>query len=144
MHLMRAVLIACAVLAATAAERKGTSQHLWQDTETTTVLWRLCSSGQANELRALLNDQPEAVHTRSSDGRGPLWWAFENKQDEVAQLLLEAGANPDEKDADGNKPDELTNGPGLTQWAKEMLEEKRREVDEMDGGVDEDDYGYDD
>ena len=129
-------------------EKKGTSQHLWRDTELTTQLWRLCSSGNTAELEALIEDKPEALTARAGDGRGPLWWAFENKQDKVVALLLGKGASPDEQDADGKKPDELTNGVGLTAYAKALLEQKRREVEEMDAGITDegDDFedGYDD
>ena len=141
-EMMRSILLACVVLMAVAD--KGTNTHLWSDTETTTQLWRLCSSGSVQELAAMIEDQPDVVHIRASDGRGPLWWAIENKQDGITKLLLEHGANPEERDVDGKKAEELTDGPSLTQWAKELLAQKTRELEEMDGAADEEDYGYDD
>lgn len=41
------------------------------------------------QLQALIDSRPEAVHMRPSDGRGPLFWAYEYNQPEIAQFLIE-------------------------------------------------------
>ena len=38
--------------------------------------------------------------SRAADGRGPLFWATEYKQEEMIALLKEAGADENAKDAD--------------------------------------------
>ena len=53
------------------------------------------------------------VHVRSSDGRGPLWWAYEYGHREIVDLLVSAGADESARDATGMLPNELyTAGAG--------------------------------
>eukprot|EP01063_Lacrimia_lanifica_P027588 TRINITY_DN3891_c1_g3_i2.p1 TRINITY_DN3891_c1_g3~~TRINITY_DN3891_c1_g3_i2.p1 ORF type:complete len:144 (+),score=78.13 TRINITY_DN3891_c1_g3_i2:69-500(+) len=133
----------CALLVcASAVERKGTNQHLWADSEQTTTLWRLISSNSKDELKTLLDDKPQALFTRSGDGRGPLWWAYEYGQDDIVKLLVEAGANEDEEDADGKKPKDVRT-IGRTEYEKKRQEEVEAELNAADeGDYDEEDYDY--
>ena len=121
--MLKVLAVICAVLAivATAAPGKGTSQELWQDTEFTTNLWSVISSGNIEELRSILESNPDGSRVRSSDGRGPLWWAFEYKRDEMVQLLIDSGASPNERDADGNRPNEVK-GVGPTDFMKQRMD----------------------
>jgi hypothetical protein len=114
-------LLLCAILCAVvciATSNKGTSQDAWQDTEFTTNLWSIISSGNTEELRSILETGPDVSRARSSDGRGPLWWAYEYKREEMVQMLLDAGASPTERDADGKTPDQVKN-VGPTDFMKE-------------------------
>ena len=52
-------------------------------------------------LRFFIQKTPLVVHTRSGDGRGPLWWAYEFKRKEIVDMLLAAGADPAAKDTNG-------------------------------------------
>ena len=45
---------------------------------------------------------PSVVHIRASDGRGPLWWAYEYGQTAAIELMLAAGVDPEAKDSDVN------------------------------------------
>ncbi len=112
--------VLCAVSIA-APSNKGTSQELWQDTEFTTNLWSVISGGNLEELRGILESNGDASRARSSDGRGPLWWAYEYKREEMAQLLIEFGASLEERDADGNRPNELKN-VGPTDYMKQRAD----------------------
>jgi hypothetical protein len=99
------------------AEKKGTSKHLWVDNELTTHMWQTINQQNHEELEGILATNPETANIRSSDGRGPLWWAYEIRDQAGVELLLAAGANPNEKDADGRTPSEVV--PGATQYAQE-------------------------
>ena len=62
---------------------------------------RLVPVPQVEALRFFLQKTPLVVHTRSGDGRGPLWWAYEFKRKEIVDMLLAAGADPAAKDTNG-------------------------------------------
>lgn len=65
----RFAVIGCLVLGALADQDEST----WADTETTTKLWQLISSGDAEALGALIEDDASVAVARAADGRGPLW-----------------------------------------------------------------------
>ena len=117
-----AVAAIAVVVDAAKAKSKGTSQGKWADTEFTTYLWQTVASGNADELEDLLATNPEAANTRSGDGRGPLWWAYEQNDERMIKLLIDAGASESERDGDGNKPSEVKRGP--TKYAQEVRYEQ--------------------
>nr|ACI16017.1 hypothetical protein [Bodo saltans] len=80
-------------------------------------MWSIISSGNVEELKNLLESNQELANVRSGDGRGPLWWAYEYQHPEMVQVLLAAGANPAERDADGKRASEV-NGVGPTEFMK--------------------------
>eukprot|EP00520_Triparma_pacifica_P006366 CAMPEP_0118656832 /NCGR_PEP_ID=MMETSP0785-20121206/13691_1 /TAXON_ID=91992 /ORGANISM="Bolidomonas pacifica, Strain CCMP 1866" /LENGTH=786 /DNA_ID=CAMNT_0006549701 /DNA_START=629 /DNA_END=2989 /DNA_ORIENTATION=- len=80
---------------------------VWEDTETTTRLWELISVGDVDELNAWLNAVPSAAYARSADGRGPMFWAFENKNQDVVKLLMSRGVRTSDKDKDGKTPRDM-------------------------------------
>lgn len=59
----------------------------WANTESTTLLYQLIQSNDVSTLEDLLAAQPDAVHMRSEDGRGPLWWAHEFDREEIIDVL---------------------------------------------------------
>lgn len=115
------VLLAVAAVLVVANNNKGTSQDQWQDTEFTTNMWQIISSGNMEELKSLLESNSELATIRSSDGRGPLWWAYEYQQPEMVQLLLDNGASGNERDADGKRPSEVSD-VGPTEFMKQKRE----------------------
>ncbi|GMH61259.1 hypothetical protein TrRE_jg1116, partial [Triparma retinervis] len=80
---------------------------VWENTETTTRLWELISAGDVGELRAWFNAVPSAAYARSEDGRGPMFWAFENKNEDIVGLLMEKGVRTTDKDKDGKTPRDM-------------------------------------
>merc|ERR1711871_683199 len=76
----------------------------WRDTASTTRMWNLIHDNDIEALKAWIEEEPEAVHIRSSDGRGPLWWAYEHRNKKIVKLLKNNGADPKAKDKDGLKP----------------------------------------
>jgi dolichyl-diphosphooligosaccharide---protein glycosyltransferase len=47
--------------------------NTWADTEETTLMWRLITTNQVDELRTMLAEEPTLAFVRSKDGRGPMW-----------------------------------------------------------------------
>ena len=79
----------------------------WTNDDTTTVLWELVSNGRVDELRTLLAQVPHAAHSRSEDGRGPMFWAYEYGQSAVIDLLKSVGVSEDRTDSQGLKPSDM-------------------------------------
>lgn len=61
----------------------------------------MVKNNDLNTMRALIDAAPNVVHARSSDGRGPLWWAYEFKREGMKQLLIKRGCDPESKDRFG-------------------------------------------
>ena len=78
----------------------------WQNTEETTRLWNMINQNDLEGLQNWIDIEPYVVRLRSEDGRGPLWWAYEQKRKDIISLLLASGADPEAKDAQGIKPRE--------------------------------------
>ena len=81
--------------------------NTWEDTEDTTMMWKLISSNAIEELRSWLDAEPHKAFVRSKDGRGPMWWAFEHRNEEITKLLMKAGVPHTDRDADGYTPVDL-------------------------------------
>ena len=50
-------------------------------------MWNLISQNRNKELKAWIDEDPEVVHIRSSDGKGPLFWAYEYGNKKLVRLL---------------------------------------------------------
>ena len=79
----------------------------WEDTEETTELWRIITSGEITDLERVIRSNPILGHIRSSDGRGPMWWAFEHRKQEMVKMLMQHGVSHSERDKDGLTPVDL-------------------------------------
>lgn len=77
---------------------------VWEDNEETTLLWKFISDNNVKELLSHLADYPEDAHRRSSDGRGPMWWAHEYSRGNVIRVLKKLGVSSSLKDASGMTP----------------------------------------
>ena len=82
----------------------------WQDTEDTTRMWKLINDGDIEGLASWLDAEPHKAFIRSVDGRGPMWWAFEKKNEAVVKLLMGKGVPYSDKDAKGITPKDLLQG----------------------------------
>ena len=82
----------------------------WQDTEDTTLMWTLITNNQVDELKAWLEEDPTVAFIRSRDGRGPMWWAFEQRNEEVTKLLMSKGVPHTDRDSKGLTPMDLLEG----------------------------------
>ena len=82
----------------------------WEDTEDTTLMWTLINENLVNDLQAWLKEDPSAAFIRSGDGRGPMWWAFEQRNEEITKILMKAGVPHTDRDAKGLSPMDLLEG----------------------------------
>jgi len=78
--------------------------NVWEDNEATTILWKLISDNNVKELLNHLAYNPEDAHRRSSDGRGPMWWAHEYGRGNVIKVLKKLRVSSNLKDARGMTP----------------------------------------
>lgn len=70
-------------------------------------MWTLINSNDVAQLSSWLEAQPHVAFVRSKDGRGPMWWAFEKRNEEVTKILMKAGVPHMDKDAKGLTPLDL-------------------------------------
>jgi len=87
-----------------------TIYNTWEDTEDTTLMWQLISSNKVDELRLWLKEDPTVAFIRSRDGRGPMWWAFEQRNEEITKLLMKSNVPHTDRDAKGLTPVDLLEG----------------------------------
>ncbi|OEU16207.1 putative oligosaccharyl transferase [Fragilariopsis cylindrus CCMP1102] len=94
------------------ATKKGVDEiyNTWDDTEDTTLMWTLISNDQVDDLRMWLEEDPTIAFIRSRDGRGPMWWAFEKRNEDITKILMKAGVPHTDRDAKGLTPVDLLEG----------------------------------
>eukprot|EP00954_Amorphochlora_amoebiformis_P009947 778947-Amorphochlora_amoeboformis.AAC.1 len=98
----------------------------WQNTDITTLLWKLIKDNKFDEFSVLVKKNQDLVHVRSEDGRGPLWWCYEHKREDFITLLHSLGIDQDAKDGDGLMARDMIHGPQASKFAAK-LEQRRRE-----------------
>ncbi|KAL7546556.1 hypothetical protein ACHAWF_009882 [Thalassiosira exigua] len=79
----------------------------WEDTEDTTLMWKIVTGNAVDDLERWLEADPGAAWLRSADGRGPMWWAFESKNQDVVTILMKMGVPHTDKDKNGLSPVDL-------------------------------------
>ena len=82
----------------------------WDDTDDTTKMWQLISSNNVDDLTAWLDVEPHKAYIRSKDGRGPMFWAFEQRNEEITKLLMKVGVPHTDRDSRGMTPVDLLEG----------------------------------
>merc|ERR1712238_467252 len=55
-------------------------------------------------MMELLLESPELAFVRSSDGRGPMWWAHEKRNTKIIRVLKKVGASEIAQDGQGITP----------------------------------------
>jgi dolichyl-diphosphooligosaccharide--protein glycosyltransferase len=92
--------------------KKGVDEiyNTWEDTEDTTLMWSLITNNQVEDLKMWLDEDPTVAFIRSRDGRGPMWWAFEQRNEEITKVLMAAGVPHSDRDAKGLTPVDLLEG----------------------------------
>ena len=76
----------------------------WEDTEDTTLMWKIVNSNAVDDLERWLHADPGAAWLRSADGRGPMWWAFESKNQDIVTILMKMGVPHTDMDKNGHTP----------------------------------------
>jgi len=87
--------------------KKWAESVVWENTEETTLMYSLIESNNLQGLDQWLSSDPDLVHLRSEDGRGPLWWANEFKRGEIIEVLRKFKVREDLVDSQGKLPSDL-------------------------------------
>lgn len=66
-----------------------------------------------DELKSILEEEPTLAFVRSKDGRGPMWWAFEQRNQDITTMLMKAGVPHTDRDAQGLAPVDLLKGEAM-------------------------------
>lgn len=82
-------------------------RRYWMNTADTTRMWQLINENDVDQLKTWIEQDPDVVHIRSADGRGPLWWAYEYDRTEIIAALRDAGVNEDAKDGRGLQANDM-------------------------------------
>ena len=88
-------------------EEDDEEKYPWRNTKYTTKLWNMIHEKDYDGIKEWIEREPEVVHIRSGDGRGPLWWAYEHKNKKIVKLLKKHGADKNAIDSEGKKPKEM-------------------------------------
>ena len=79
----------------------------FEDSPALSALWQATSDGSTDAFIAQLITNREFAKHRASDGRGPMFWAYEFKNVDTLALLLHLGVTTDQEDVGGQKPREF-------------------------------------
>ena len=85
-------------------ERQDEIGKTWQNTQVTNMLHGVIQKNDIQYFLHVLKEKPEAAFVRSSDGRGPMWWAHENNREQMVMVLKRLGVSESMKDANGKTP----------------------------------------
>lgn len=84
--------------------------NTWEDSEEATLMWNMIAKNSLEELETWLSEEPKMAFLRSSDGRGPMWWAYEFRNEAVVKMLIKAGVSYKDGDKDGKTPLDMLSG----------------------------------
>ena len=82
-------------------------------------VWSLTYNGKAERLREVLKDAPEDARLRNDEGETLLMWLPDDEVTalEIAQLLIEHGADPQARNAEGRTAGEIARRRGMEEVA---------------------------
>ena len=85
------------------------SPDAWADSDALSSLWQTISVNDIPRLTNLIVTFPSLIFSRSSDGRGGAWWAWEFKNPDALALMSAAGLDvyKFDKDSSGKFPQEM-------------------------------------
>merc|ERR1719316_241157 len=128
----------------------------FQDTPLLSSIWQAVSSKDNEAIDRLFDSTNFAATARASDGRGPVFWAWEFQNAYALGALMVAGADVETKDEDiagatavglcednseCNKEALLTEAKGLMEDIKKRKEERAKASDDLE---DDSDFDVDD
>jgi len=119
----RSMLALLFVVASAAAEQ------VFEDSPALTTLWQATSSGQTEMFISQLIQNRDFAKHRSSDGRGPVYWAYEFKNVDTLALLYVLGVTMEQEDVDGKKPTEFF--PDGAEAMAEFEADAKAKMDEL-------------
>ena len=74
----------------------GAAEQVFEDSPALTSLWQATSSGQTEMFISQLIQNREFAQHRASDGRGPIYWAYEFKNVYTLALLMHLGVTAEQ------------------------------------------------
>jgi dolichyl-diphosphooligosaccharide---protein glycosyltransferase len=83
---------------------------VFENNQQSTLMWEFIQAGNVKAIKVLLESEPWWAFLRSADGRGPMWWAFELRNDEIVRLLMSLGVPHNDRDKEGLTPADLQPG----------------------------------
>jgi hypothetical protein len=86
------------------------AEPVFEDSPALTSLWEATSTGSTDRLIDILIQNREYAHHRSSDGRGPMFWAMEFKNVDAYAILMHLEVKEDSDDLDGKVPRHFFDG----------------------------------
>lgn len=87
--------------------RKNLAYKTWEDSDAATRMWQIIKDNRVDDLKSWLKQDPAVAFLRSKDGRGPMFWAYEQKNEVITKILLQAGVPNTDRDASGKSPVDL-------------------------------------
>mmetsp|Transcript_24749 Transcript_24749/g.43304 ORF Transcript_24749/g.43304 Transcript_24749/m.43304 type:complete len:168 (-) Transcript_24749:50-553(-) len=119
----------------------------FQDTPLLTSIWQATNGADNDAIDRLFDSSSFAVSSRSSDGRGPAWWAFEYKNTYALAAMLAYGGDPMSADEDlqGQTAAEMCeesagcNKDELMETAKGMVDDIKKRKEEREKAAEADD-----
>lgn len=84
------------------------SKDHWMDTEITSRLWEVVNQNDAAGLKEIMEMDPMALHVRSKDGRGPMYWAHEIGNEKMIKFFKRFSVRDNLRDASGKTPLDLS------------------------------------
>ena len=79
----------------------------WEDNEQITLLWNMINDNNQETFSQIMFSSPELFHVRSSDGRGPMWWAHEMGRKEMISMLKHLKVSSSLRDTYGKTPKDI-------------------------------------
>merc|ERR1712224_735755 len=136
--------------------RFAVAEEEFQDTPLLSSIWQAVSSKDNEAIDRLFDSTNFAATARASDGRGPVFWAFEYNNAYALGSLMVAGVDVEsadedlagatavglcEENPDCNKEALLTEAKGLMEDIKKRKEERAMGSDDLE---DDSDFDVDD
>ena len=89
------------------------ASEVWEDSPALSQLWESIHGNEQKRMELLIASDPTIARSRSTDGRGGAWWAWEYRNADALAILSVAGVDILElgKDAKGLLPKDLCKEP---------------------------------
>merc|ERR1712187_412385 len=131
--------------------RYAIAEEDFQDTPLLSSLWQAVSSKDNDAVDRLFDSSSFAISARASDGRGPIFWAWEFQNAYALGSIIAAGGDPMSTDEDlqgstavsmcetnpdCSKDDLLAEAKGMVDDIKKRKEEREKAADDLDSDDD--------
>jgi len=94
----------------------------WADSPQLTSIWEATKNGNLDHLIEIYSTDKDAIHHRSADGRGPVFWAYEFKQVDILALLMSENVDLAMEDEGGAKPSKFYEGGDVEEFEAQSKE----------------------